>query len=523
MLNFLTITEAHRGLIAKKFTVFELVQSCLDRIKVTDSYVNSFLTVRSLEELMPEIKHAQKRIDSGDYTRITGIPYSAKDLFCTEGIRTTASSKILEDFYPTYESTVTQRLKEAGAIMIGKTNLDEFAHGSSTETSAYKISRTPWDTKRNAGGSSGGSGSSVAAHQCIFSVGTSTAGSIQNPSSMCGITGLKGTYGRVSRYGVIAMGSSLDSPGPMCKTVEDTAIVLEIIAGYDKKDSTTSTRKIESYSNLNRDTLRGLRIGVPKSYIATEMQNGVKRNTLNAIEKLEELGAKIVEIDLLKPDYATAVYTILCRSEVSSNLSRYDGIRYGNQPNSENSTTIYEYIKKARSENGFGLEAKRRIMTGTFALSVGYSKKYYEQAQKVRTLIIEDFKKAFKKVDIMLSPTTPNTADLIGGALANPLYGELADIFACGIAVAGLPAITVPSGFVNGLPTGLQLFGPHFSEKLCLEVAKVYQDNTEWHRKIPQLGVNSAKRGIDKGQKFRSSGSLPNGKSLNSNPAGGDK
>lgn len=486
-LNRLTIIQAAKGLRSKKFTVKELVHSCLDEIERTDGKVNSFLKVLSKEDLEDEISKAQRKIDNDNAHILTGIPYAAKDLFSTKNIKTTASSKILEDYKPQYESTVTKKLKDVGAILIGKTNLDEFAHGSSTETSAFKVSRCPWDLDRNAGGSSGGSGSAVSAHQTIFAIGTSTAGSIQNPSSICGISGLKGTYGRVSRYGVIAMGSSLDCPGPMCKSAQDAAIVMEVISGEDRNDSTTTPKTVDDYSNFKRNDLNNIKIGYPKSYFKTDMQEGVKDRVEDAVKKLEKLGADIVEVDIMKPEFSVAVYTIVCRSEVSSNLGRYHGTRYGNQPTKSDFDDIFEYFKQSRSMNGFGLEAKRRIMTGTFALSSGYADEFYKKAQKVRTLVIDDFNNVFKKVDLIVSPTTPTVAQKIGAAVENPLYGELADIFACGPAISGLPGISIPCGFTEDLPVGLHIFGPHWSEKLCLDVAKVYQDNTDYHNKLPKI------------------------------------
>ncbi len=457
MLNKLSLTEAIAGLRAKKFTSAELVQSCLDQIKKHNKKLNAFLTIN--ENALDEAKKADISKPFG------GIPIAVKDNFLTVGLLTTASSRVLEEYMPQYESTVTKKLKEAGAIILGKTNMDAWAHGSSTETSDFGLTLNPWNTGHLPGGSSGGSAAAVAADMCIAAIGSETAGSIRQPAAWCGITGFKPTYGRVSRYGVIAMASSTDSPGPLTKTVGDSALIAQIIAGHDPYDATSSPKSVPDFvSNLNaqRSTLK---IGLAKEYLVGQSKSVV----LEAAEKFKELGHKVSEISLLDPKYSISVYTIVQRSEVSSNLARYDGIRYG------------------RDRSFFGDEAKRRIMLGTYALSSGYYDQYYTKAQKVRTLIIKDFEQAFKKFDLIIGPTSPGPALKVGASVNSPMFGELEDMLLEPSSIAGLTSISVPCGFVDGLPIGLQITGPQFTESLVLQAAHNYQQTTDWHVRKPQL------------------------------------
>lgn len=468
-LNQLTIKEAVEGLKGKKFSSVELTKTCLDRIKKVEPKINAFVTVTEKEALQ-DAKKADERIANGDSAPLLGIPLAIKDNFCTKNVRTTASSKVLNDFIPPYDATVVTKLKDAGMILLGKTNLDAWAHGSSTETSDYGTTKNPWNTNHLPGGSSGGSAACVAADEAIAAIGSETAGSIRQPADWCGVTGLKPTYGRVSRYGVIAMASSLDSPGPITKTVEDSALILQILAGKDKLDATTSPKNTDNYlKNLN-NKIDKLTIGVSDEYFEG-VTEPVRENVQNAIEFIQNnLGAKIKKVKLFPPKYIIAVYTILQRAEVSSNLARYDGIRYGND------------------RSFFADEAKRRIMLGTYALSAGYYDQYYNKAQKVRTVVVNDFARAFEDIDVIIAPTNPWTALPVGASKKSPMYGEMADALVEPSSIAGLPGINVPCGFSKeGLPIGFQVIGPQFSESLILNVAHKYQQATEWRQRKPNL------------------------------------
>lgn len=408
---------------------------------------------------------------------LLGVPYACKDNFCTKGVETTVSSAILKGFIPSYESTVTKKLKEAGAVLLGKTNMDAFAHGASTETSDFFPTKNPWDTGRVPGGSSGGSAAAVAADMCVFATGSETAGSIRGPAAWCGVTGLKPSYGRVSRYGLIAMASSTDSPGPITKTVEDAALVLRVLAGKDPFDATTSPKSVPNYlAELERFDLKGLKVGKPGSFFGfsegpskASLERGVKDAVEKGVKELEKLGAEIVEVDLMDPKYSIAVYTILQRSEVSSNLARFDGIRFGH------------------SRDSFGFEARKRMMLGAYALSAGYYDQYYAKAQKVRTLLVEDFAKAFEKVDVLIGPCMPCVALPLGESDKDPMFGEFMDVLTEPAAIAGLTAINVPCGFSEELPVGMQIMGPMFEESKVLGAARVYQDATDWHERRPKL------------------------------------
>lgn len=462
-LNSLTIAQAKEKLKKKEISSTELTKACLDRIKKLQEKLNVFVTITE-KEALDRARKADEELKNGSDLPLLGIPIAVKDNFCTMGVRTTASSKVLDDFIPPYESTVTQKLKNAGMVMLGKTNMDAWAHGSSTETSDYGPTLNPWNTKHLPGGSSGGSAAATAADMSIGSIGSETAGSIRQPASWCGVIGLKPTYGRVSRYGVVAMGSSLDSPGPITKSVEDAALILEIIAGHDPMDATTSSLPVPKYTTSIGKSDKKLRIGISKNYL-----EGVDNKVIKVFEDtkklFEKLGHTFVELELFNPKYAIDVYTILQRSEVSSNLARYDGIRYGND------------------RSFFGEEAKRRIMLGTFTLSSGYYDAYYKKAQKVKTIIIKDFDEAFKKVDFILAPTGPTPALVLGASEGQSMFGELADVLVEPSSIAGLTGINLPAGFSNdGLPIGMQLIGPQFSEPGIISIGYEFEKETEFLR-----------------------------------------
>lgn len=467
-LSSLTILDAHEGLRQKKFSSTELVRDILRRIKKIDPKVKAYLTLDE-EGSLQKAEEADKQIAKNNFKQVLlGIPFSLKDNICTKGLRTTAASKVLDKYIPVYDATVAGCLKEAGAIIIAKTNMDAWAHGSSTETSDFFTTRNPWDTSRLPGGSSGGSAASVISDMTIGSIGTETAGSIRQPAAWCGITGLKPTYGRVSRYGIISMGSSLDSPGPMAKTVEDAALVLNVIAGQDFFDATSSPKRTIDYTKNLKTGVKGLKIGIPDDYFVCADKN-VAKTVEEAVLIFKKLGASIKKVKLLDPQYAISVYTILQRAEVSANLARYDGIRYGND------------------RSYFGQEAKRRIMLGTYSLSAGYYDDLYVKAQKVRTLIIEDFNRVFNMVDIVLSPTSPYTALPVGVTQGDPMFGEMQDVLVEPSAIAGICGINLPCGFIDGLPVGMQILAPQFQEELLLQTGYAYQQATDWHKRRPNL------------------------------------
>lgn len=469
----LTLSEAQEGLKTKSFSSAELTQTCLDQIKEKDVAIKAYVTVIQ-DEALADAKSSDKSLSNTVIEQFSnrpflGIPFSIKDNFCTKDIRTTAASTILEDFVPPYNATVVEKLKKAGIVTLGKTNMDAWAHGSSTETSDFGATKNPWDISKLPGGSSGGAAASVAADECIAAIGSETAGSIRQPASWCGVVGLKPTYGRVSRYGVIAMGSSLDSPGPITKTVKDGALILNVLAGHDPKDGTTSPKKAEDYTAHLADDIAGLTIGIADDYF-DGVDEQVSQKVMDALKVYEKLGAKVKKITLLKPKYSIAVYTVIQRSEVSSNLARYDGIRYG------------------KDRSFFGEEAKRRIMLGTYTLSAGYYDAYYKKAQQVRTLIVEDFDKAFQDIDVFISATSPTTALPVGSSKNSAMFGELADILVEPSSIAGLPGINIPVGFSKeGMPIGMQIIGPQFAESKILNVAYKYEQETEWHKSKPEL------------------------------------
>ncbi len=479
---------------SKKISSAEMAKYFLARIAALDKRFNSYVTVAE-EEAARNAAAADDYINApGENPFLCGIPYAAKDLFCTQGLRTTASSKILDNYLPPYDSTVITKLKEQKAVLLGKTNLDEFAHGSSTETSAYGPSRNPWDEQRIPGGSSGGSTAAVGAGLAPWALATETGGSIRQPASLCGLSGWKPTYGRVSRYGVIAMGSSLDSIGAVAYSVRDLAHLAEIMSGLDEKDSTTGREPVPHYAaDLNAD-IKGLRIGIPKEYFVDGMEDGVRRRIMEAVGELEKRGAKLVDVNLPNTKFGSLVYAIICPSEVSSNLMRYDGIRYGHSTKA--AENLLEVYAKSRGE-GFGDEAKRRILTGTYVLSAGYYDAYYKKAQKVRGLIIREFAEVFKQVDVLACASSPNVAIKIGSAKDNPLFGYIADQLNIPSSLAGLPALSIPCGFsrpsdgdtpaLDGLPVGLQLIGPQWGEQQVFNVGYAYQQATDWHKKHPTL------------------------------------
>ncbi len=467
-LNELTLTEAIEGLKKKKFSSVEITEATIKRIKQVEPKINALVTVTEKEALV-RAKNADDAIANGVDLPLLGVPFVIKDNFSTQGTKTTASSKLLDSYIPPFDSTVVKKLKDAGIVMIGKANMDAWAHGSSTETSDYGATKNPWNVNHLPGGSSGGSAAAVAADETIAAIGSETAGSIRQPASWCGIVGLKPTYGRVSRYGVVAMGSSLDSPGPMTKTVEDSAYILQILAGKDPMDATTSPRNVPDYLTNINDAISGLRIGVSEDYFEG-VDNQVASSVKESLKVLEKLGAKIKSTKLFPPKYSVAVYTIIQRSEVSSNLARYDGVRYG------------------EDRIAFKDEAKRRIMLGTYTLSAGYYDAFYKKAQQVRTVIINNFEDAFKDVDVIVAPTSPTPALALGASEGQAMFGELADALVEPSSIAGLPGINVRSGFTKeDLPIGLQIMGPQFSEELILRVAHQFEKHTDFRGKKPNL------------------------------------
>ena len=483
-LHELTIQQSHELLSSREISSEELTRTHLKRIRQLDMQIKSYVTVA--EELaIEQAREADRRIRTDDdLSPLTGIPYSAKDSISTLGVNTTCSSKILENYKPFYDSTAIQKLKSTGAVLLGKTNMDEFGMGSSTENSGFFTTRNPWNYEAVAGGSSGGSAASVAAGLAPFSLGEDTGGSVRHPASFCGIIGLKTTYGRVSRYGLIPLVSSFDTIGPMVHSVYDAALVLEAIAGHDPKDSTSRVESIHPYTEIldKTENLHGLRIGIPKEYFVEGLDKEVDTSVRTAIQQIEGLGAEVVEVSLPHTQYAIPVYYLILFAEASSNLAKYDGVRFG--LSERNVDTLLEMYLKTR-EAGFGAETKRRIMLGTFALSAGYYDAYYLKAQKVRTLIRQDFQKAFETCDALITPVAPTTAFRIGEKITNPLDMYLSDVFVVAVNLAGIPALSVPCGISNGLPVGMQVIGPHLSEEMLLRIGHMYQSVTDWHRMHP--------------------------------------
>lgn len=473
-----TIVELTQGLKNKDFSCVELTQHYLNRIKTSD--LNAFITITDTLAIT-QAKAADDKIAQGTAGVLTGIPYAHKDIFCTQGVKTSAASKMLDNFVAPYDATVSHQLNQADLVMLGKTNMDEFAMGSTTESSYYGKTHNPWDKNKVPGGSSGGSAASVAGGLSCFATGTDTGGSVRQPASLCGITGLKPTYGRVSRYGMIAYASSLDQAGPMTKTAFDAALVLNAMAGFDEKDSTSIEQPAVDYTQDLNQPLAGLKIGLPKEFFADGLDNSVATNIMTAVKEFEKMGAVVREISLPNSKYAIPTYYIVAPCECSSNLSRLDGVRYGHR--CDNPKDLEDLYLRSRSE-GFGDEVKRRIMIGTYALSAGYYDAYYLQAQKTRHLISADFQTAFNTVDVIMGPVSPTTAwDL--GAIKDPVSMYLADIYTLSANLAGLPAMSIPVGFAPKLPVGLQIIGNYWAESKLLNIAHQFQTQTDWHTKTP--------------------------------------
>ena len=478
----LPIHETHRLLKEKKISSVELTRQYLDRIKKVEPKVKAFMTITE-DVALKQAAAADKVIAAGKAQSLTGIPIAIKDVICTKGVRTTCSSKMLENFVPPYDAMVMEKLHAAGAVMLGKANMDEFAMGSSTENSAFFTTHNPWDLDRVPGGSSGGSAVAVAAGEAVCALGSDTGGSIRQPAGFCSVVGMKPTYGRVSRYGLVAFASSLDQIGPLTQDVTDCALLMNVISGHDKRDSTSVPQAVPDYTKSLKPDLKGMRIGIPKEYYVEGMQKGVADVIQTAIKKLEELGAKLEEVSLPSTPYALAVYYIIAPSEASANLARYDGVKYGY---SFKGDTMWESMEKTR-ENGFGPEVKRRIMLGTYALSAGFYDAWYLKAQKVRTLIRREFDQVFEKYDALVTPTSPTVPFKIGERTDDPLAMYLSDICTLPINIAGVPGISIPAGFVDNLPVGMQFIGKNFSEETLLRVAYAYEQATEWHKKRAEI------------------------------------
>ena len=482
--NYLTIRQAQQLLSERKASSVELATASLKRIREVDPKVKAFVTVT--EELaLEQARAADKRIAAGKGNALTGVPALVKDNMCTEDVLTTCSSMMLKNFVPPYDATVVARLKEAGAVIVGKANMDEFAMGSSTEHSALYPTHNPWDLSRVPGGSSGGSAAAVAAGEVVFALGSDTGGSIRQPAGFCGVTGFKPTYGRVSRYGLVAFGSSLDQIGPLTTDAFDTALVMNAIAGQDSRDSTSAPEPVPDFTRALTGDIKGMKLGVPREYFVTGMQPEVEAATHAAIGQLEALGASVDwDVSLPLTPHALAVYYIIAPSEASANLARYDGTTYGYRH--EDAGGMWDTMEKTR-QFGFGAEVKRRIMLGTYALSAGYYDAYYLKAQKVRTLIRREFDAAFEKYDVLLTPTSPTVPFKMGEKLDDPVQMYLSDICTLPVNIAGLPAISVPSGFAEGLPVGMQVIGKPFAEETILRIADAFQQATDWHTRRPEL------------------------------------
>lgn len=474
----LTAVELGKKIKSGEVKVVDAVNEAFAQIEAKEAEINSFVTIDK-ERALKKAKEVQKRIDEGKLTGpLAGVPVAIKDNMCTEGLLTTCSSKILGNFVPTYTATAVEKLEAAGAVIIGKTNMDEFAMGSTTETSAFGVTRNPWNTEHVPGGSSGGSCTAVAAEEVPYSLGSDTGGSIRQPSSFCGVTGLKPTYGTVSRYGLIAYGSSLDQIGPVAKDVTDVATILEVIAGHDDKDSTSVKREEYDFTSALVDDVKGLKIGIPKDYFGEGLDQEVKNAILKAVDVLREKGAIVEEFDLSLVEYAIPAYYVIASAEASSNLERFDGVKYGYR--TKEYEGLHNMYKKSRSE-GFGEEVKRRIMLGSFVLSSGYYDAYYLKALRTKALIKKAFDEAFAKYDIIIGPAAPTTAPKIGSSLADPIKMYLGDIYTISVNLAGLPGMTVPCGVDSkGLPIGMQLIGDCFKEKTLIRAAYAYEQTREY-------------------------------------------
>jgi len=479
-----TITQARHQLKEKKYSAVELLEAVYKRIDAVDGKVKAYI------HLTRDIAHRQaekadQKIAAGEDAPLLGVPIALKDLICMKDTHTTCASHILENFVSPYDATVVQRLKEAGAVLIGKTNMDEFAMGSSNENSYFHVTKNPWDLDRVPGGSSGGSGAAVAANECMAALGSDTGGSIRQPAAFCGITGLKPTYGRVSRFGLVAFASSLDQIGPMTKTAEDAAVLMNVIGGHDPMDSTSADVPLPDFTAALSNGIKGLKVGIPKEYFAKGLDADVEKAVREAIKTLESMGMQTVDVSLPHTEYAVATYYILACAEASANLSRYDGVKYGYR--SQHADNLMDMYTNTREE-GFGEEVKRRILLGTFVLSSGYYDAYYLKGQKARTLIKQDFEEAYKKCDLMVGPIAPVPAFKLGEKLDDPLQMYLSDIFTISANLAGIPAMSIPCGqSKDNLPIGLQLMGNHFDEATLLNVAHQYQHTTDHHLQHPTL------------------------------------
>jgi len=477
-----TLAEISRALENRDISSVEITKAYLDRIAQENADLNAFITVT--EDLaMAQAEAADKKRSEGSAGAFTGIPIAHKDLFCTNGIRTSCGSKMLDNFIAPYNATVVERFNNAGAVTLGKTNMDEFAMGSSNETSFYGPVKNPWDRSLVPGGSSGGSAAAVAARLCAGATATDTGGSIRQPASFSGITGIKPTYGRVSRWGMVAFASSLDQAGTMTQSAEDAALMLNVMAGMDEKDSTCSTIATEDYTASLDKPLEGLRIGLPVEHFSEGLSAEMEECIRDAVGEYEKLGATVKDIQLPNSHLSVSAYYVIAPAEASANLSRYDGVRYGYR--CDNPVDLEDMYKRTRSE-GFGTEVKRRIMVGTYALSAGYYDAYYRKAQKIRRLIKNDFQSAFEEVDVIMGPTSPHTAFAIGSQNDDPVTMYLEDIYTIAVNLAGLPGISIPAGFINNLPVGLQIVGKDFAEAQLLNVAHKFQQATDWHKKAPQ-------------------------------------
>jgi aspartyl-tRNA(Asn)/glutamyl-tRNA(Gln) amidotransferase subunit A len=478
------VSELHNLLHKKEISVSDLVDESFKRIAEVEEKVQAFLTLNEEQARVKAKQLDEKLATEKEFGLLFGMPIGIKDNIVTKGLRTTCASKILYNFDPIYDATVVERLNEADAVTVGKLNMDEFAMGSSTENSGFQLTRNPWDLERVPGGSSGGSAAAVAAGEVPFALGSDTGGSIRQPAAFCGVVGLKPTYGRVSRYGLVAFASSLDQIGPITRTVEDNAYLLQVISGLDPMDSTSANVDVPDYVSALTGDIQGLKIAVPKEYLGEGVSEEVRQSVLDALKVLEGLGATWEEVSLPHSKYALATYYLLASSEASANLARFDGVRYGYR--TDNAKNLMEMYKQTRSE-GFGNEVKRRIMLGTFALSSGYYDAYYKKAQKVRTLIKQDFENVFEKYDVIIGPTTPTPAFKIGEKTSDPLTMYANDILTIPVNLAGVPGISIPCGFVDGLPVGLQIIGKHFDESTIYRVAHAFEQATDYHKQKPTL------------------------------------
>ena len=477
-----TLSELSRGLDSGEFTSLEITELFLNRIAAQDKELNSFITVTESEALDAALE-ADKARSSGKVGALNGLPIAHKDIFCTQGIKTTCGSKMLNNFISPYDATIVKKISNAGAVTLGKCNMDEFAMGSSNETSFFGPVKNPWNLECTPGGSSGGSAASVAGRLTPASTGTDTGGSIRQPAALTGTVGLKPTYGRVSRYGMIAFASSLDQAGVITRSVEDAARILSVIAGFDQRDSTSIDYPVPDYLSQINKPIKNLRIGVVRQHFEKDLEEKTLTVVKNALSEFKSLGVEIIEIDLPNIDLSVPAYYVVAPAECSSNLSRFDGVRFGHR--AKNSKDLFDFYCRSRGE-GFGDEVKRRIMTGTYVLSAGYYDAYYKKAQKVRQLIAKDYKEAFSSVDLIASPTTPSPAFKIGEKLNDPIKMYLSDVYTIGANLAGLPAMSIPCGFVDSLPIGMQLVGPHFGEEILLRCGHKYQEETSWHKSCPE-------------------------------------